>query len=114
MRSLALDSDGKLYIDATGNVAQVTALDAIVQNCETAMRAQRGEMYFNADNGIPTRGTVWDRYNPLQFIAAGRLTLMAVEGVTAIDSFDIDRSGNTLTYTAVIQTQYGKGTITNG
>lgn len=114
MRSLALTKDRKLFIDNSGNVGQVTGLKAIVQGCETAMRAQLGEMYYNADKGIPTRGTVWDNYNPLQFTAAGRATLLAVPGVLGVQSFTTDRTDDVFTYTAVVNTIYGPGEITNG
>lgn len=114
MRSLGLNSDGKLYVDNSGNIGQLTGLEEVVQGCETVMRAQLGEMYYNANSGIPTRGTIWDTYNPLQFIAAGRVALLTVAGVTGIQSFDVEVRDNVFTYTAVVITEYGKGTITNG
>jgi hypothetical protein len=113
MRSLALTADRRLFIDNLGNIATVSSLAAVLQNCETAMRAQLGEMYYNADQGVPTRATVWDNYNPLQFMAAGRVTLQNVQGVQRVISFDVDRIGDLLTYTATIQTIYGPGVVTN-
>lgn len=113
MRSLALDKNRKLFIDNSGNIAQVTGLAEVVQNCETAMRAQLGEMYYNADSGIPTRGTVWDTYRPLQYIAAGRVTLAAVDGVIGIKSFTVDLTDGVFTYTAEILTIYGPGAVSN-
>lgn len=114
MISLKLDSNRKLTLNASGNLATVSGLAAIVQNCETAMRTQLGEMYYNADEGIPTRDTLWDRYNPTQFIAAGRLRLAGVEGVTKVLTFTAEKSGNIFTYTAKIETVYGLGVVTNG
>lgn len=112
MRSLAV-KDGKLFIGTDGNIAQVSALDAIKQNCETAMRTSLDEMYFNQGEGIPYFGTVWDQYNPLQFAAAARSTLEAVEGVTDVSAFAVTRTGNDLLYTATINTIYGTTRITN-
>lgn len=114
MRSLALTADRRLFIDNLGNVGQVSDLQAVIQNCETAMRAQLGEMYYNADEGVPTRATVWENYNPLQFIAAGRITLQRVPGVRRVLTFDVDRVDDVLLYTATIETIFGPGAVTNG
>lgn len=111
MRTLALTADRRLFIDNSGNIAQKRDLDAVMQDCETAMRAQAGEMFYNMDSGIPTRQTVWEVYNPLQFTAAGRVTLANVPGVVRVLSFTTDRKGDLFTYTAEIETTYGLGVL---
>lgn len=112
--SLALSSMHGLYLDDSGNLATVTGLDACLQNCETAMLAQRNEMIYAMDEGMPTRATVWDQYLPSQFQTAAVATIENVPGVVRVESFDLSRSGEHFIYIATIITQWGAGKITNG
>ena len=111
--SLALNANNDIYIGADGNLATVTGIDAAIQNCKTAMQAQQGEMMYAMLNGMPTRATVWDNFNPSLFEAAGRSILAGVQDVTGVAAFTITRTENVLTYTAVIVTIYGTGTVSN-
>lgn len=111
MKSLAINGLNDIYIGADGNLAIVSARDAVLQNCATAMQAQRGEMQFDMGRGMPTRATVYDTYNPVQFIAAGRATLKVVEGVVSVEAFNISKTGEVMNYAATIKTIYGIGEI---
>lgn len=114
MISIAANENNDLFIDATGNLAMVQDVEAVMQNCKTAMQAQMGEMIYRIDDGMPTRETAFDRYNAAQFEAAGRSVLLRVEGVRSIESFDVSRNGDVLAYRATIGTIYGNMVITNG
>ncbi|CNI48610.1 hypothetical protein [Yersinia pekkanenii] len=111
--SLALNDKHRLYLDASGNLAVATDLDACLQNCKTAMLAQRNEMIYAMDEGIPYRETLWDQYRPAQFEAAARATLKAITGVKQVTSFSISRTGNDFYYSATIKTEWGTGAINN-
>ncbi|WP_058909742.1 hypothetical protein [Entomohabitans teleogrylli] len=111
--SLAL-SGRNLYLDVAGNLATKTGLSACLQNCETAMLAQRNEMIYAMDRGLPNRETLWDYYRPAQFQAAAISTIENVSGVLRVESFSVDRSENEFSYTAVIVTEWGTGAISNG
>lgn len=102
-------SDGNLVFiaDAADNAI------ATAQLCKSRIEAQRGEMKYSKDQGMPTRATAWDQFNPKQFEAAARSIILATPNVTAIQSFTMFRNGNELDYTAVIQTIYGTATVSS-
>lgn len=114
MTTLGLNEQHDLYLNAAGDLVIKSDLDACIQNCKTAMLAQRGEMIYAMDEGIPYRSTLWDQYRPAQFEAAARSALLRVDGVLRINKFTIERSGNDFIYRAEIMTVWGIGTVTNG
>ena len=99
-------------LNNAGNLAFAEGMDAIAQNCVTAISAQAGEMVFAADEGIPTLASVWDQYRPAIFEAAARRTLLAVEGVREVVDFRQRREGGVLTYSVRILTDFGTTTFT--
>ena len=101
-----------IYLDASGHLAVMTALDACMQNCQTAMLAVQGEMMYAADEGMPYSTVAWENYRPQLFEAAARSVLLQVEDVVGIISFTQSLTGNTLSYTATINTIYGTTTFT--
>lgn len=107
MNSLAVNANNDIYLDQDNNLAQVTGARAVAQNCATAMKAQFGEMIYAADNGLPTLETVWDDFDGERFEAASRATLMAVPDVVFVRTFEYSIDGDTLKYSATIQTVYG-------
>lgn len=107
MKSLALDEKHDLALAGTGNIGIATGINAVKQNCETAMRAQVSEMIYAMQDGVPTMETVWDNFNPVQFEASARRTLSGVEGVVRVEAFYMRLDGDTLYYEAVIRTIYG-------
>lgn len=111
--SIALNGKHSLYLDAAGNLALANNLEACLQDCKTAMLAQRAEMIYAMDEGIPYRQTSWDQYRPAQFEAATRTTILSVPGVVRIDSFTFSFSGNVFSYTATIVTDWGTGDISS-
>lgn len=112
--SIATNAANDLYIAADGKLATVRGLEAVLQDCEHAMKAQLGEMVLAIDKGLPTMDTVWLRQRLPQFDAAARRTLRAVNGVTDVPAFSSSVEDNRLSYRAVISTQYGTGIVTNG
>lgn len=114
MRSLANNANNDLVLNRSGNLAFVTDIDAVAQNTRTAMQAQRGEMVYQVNDGMPTRATAFDRFNPAQFEAAARAVIMAVEGVESILSFSARKVDDVVVYETEIQTIYGTTVVTNG
>jgi hypothetical protein len=112
-RTLASDANNDIILDRLGNVSIVSGLAAVAANCKTAIQAQRGEMIYAANKGMPTLATAWNRYNPVQFEAAARTILRAVPDVLGVDNFVVSRVGERLVYTATIRTTFG-GTVVNG
>lgn len=113
MKTLGTNSKNDLHIGVDGRLVVLSDLDAVMQNCATAMKAQRAEMIYAMEDGMPFRQTAWDTFNPVQFEAAARMVILAVAGVTDVQSFGMSMNDNILSYTAVIVTTYGLG-ILNG
>lgn len=112
--SLALNGQHNLFLDDSGNIATVTGLEACLQNCKTALLAQKNEMIYSMDEGIPTRATLWDQYLPSQFHTAAVATLDKVPGVLRVEAFDVSRNEDEFIYHATIKTEWGIGEIYNG
>lgn len=111
VQSIAIDANGDTFLDGNNNLAMVSGADAVGQNCVTAMRAQKGEMQYAMQNGMPMAATAFETYNPVAFEAAGRKVLLAVVGVVKVTSFNVQRVQNQLQYAATIKTIYGPTTI---
>lgn len=102
------------YIDPkTGDLAILSGANAVGQDCVTAMRAQRNEMQYAMDKGMPTRATVFNGYNKPTFEAAARKVIKGVSGVVGITAFSVSVASNKLSYAATIETVYGT-TYING
>ena len=112
VQSIAINANGDMYLDGSGNIAMVSGADAVGQNCVTAMRAVKGEMEYDLTGGMPYAATAFQTYNPIAFEASARKIIGAVTGVTAVTAFVVNKLQNTLQYTASIQTIYGPTTIT--
>ncbi len=113
MKSLATNPRNDIYIGTNGKLALVLGIEAIKQNAQHAMQAQLGEMVFALDRGMPTMETVWHHTNLVQFEAAARQTLRAVEGVIDIPLFEVAIVDDTLRYRATIQTIFGRTDLIN-
>lgn len=111
MTSIATNSRNDIYVGSDGNLAMVSGIAAVEQDCEHAMKAQLGEMPLALDQGVPTMATIWDRWNPVQFEAYARRMLLSVQDVTAVTSFTLTRSSGVASYVAVIQTTFGETTV---
>lgn len=105
--SIAIDENNDIYMAPNGNLATVTDLDAVGQNCITAMQAQRGEMMYQVDDGMPSQVVAFDTFNPVQFEAAARTILLNVAGVTEVTAFSVTQVDDAIVYTATILTIYG-------
>ncbi|WP_127958843.1 DUF2634 domain-containing protein [Serratia microhaemolytica] len=111
MISLGLNDRGDIYLDDAGNLSITSDLPAVMQACKTAILAQRGEMIYAMDEGVPTKALVWESYRPAQFEAAVRHEILKVPGVVSILKFSVTRDGDALNYTATIETTYGNGAL---
>lgn len=114
IRTLASNTDNDLIVDPNDNLRMLTGLAAVAADCRSAMQAQLGEMVFAQDRGIPTLATIWDRYNPAQFEAAGRRALLRIADVLSVESLVVVRDSGTVRYTATIRTIYGETAVNAG
>lgn len=110
-RSLAMDANNDLVRGPDGNLAIVTGLAAVTQNCKSIMQTRLGELVLNLQRGIPYFEAAYDDFNPAQFEAASRTMLRTVADVVAVKAFSITRSNSVMSYAVTIQTTYGEVTI---
>ncbi len=109
--TLACDYNNDIYLDSDGNLAIKTDLEAILQNCRTAVQVWKGECVLNLTRGLPYEEKVFERIQSAQFEAAARALLLTVDGVNSVPSFTITTEKNTLSYTATLDTDYGSTTL---
>lgn len=111
-RTISADSNNDIFIGTDGSLSTAEGIEAVLQACAQAAKAQLGEMLFAADQGLPNFSVVWSGSpNPRQYEAYLRQTLLAVPQVTGIQSIEISVSNNTLSYSAVINTTFGAGAL---
>lgn len=111
-RVFTVDENNDLLIASDGRLSISADLEAVLQACEQAAKAQLAEMVLAVDQGVPTFQTVWNGApNVAQFEAYLRRQLQNVEGVREVSALEVSVSDNVLSYTATILTQFGQGAI---
>jgi hypothetical protein len=115
--TIAENANRDMYLGDDGNVAFLTDVAGTpictAQLTKSRVESQRGEMMYAADQGMPTRATAWDTFNPKQFEAAARSIMNRTANVTGVSSFALTQDGNELDYTAEITTTFGTATVTS-
>lgn len=113
VKTFATNENNDLYIGNDGSLVIVTGLEAVLQACATAVKAQRGEMIYQTNLGVPNFQAAWDGGTPnlAQYEAALYQTFLSVSGVTAVQSLTVTANAGTLSYTAIIETDEGTGTV---
>ncbi len=109
MRSFAENNSRDLYIGSNNQLVSISEAEALAQITKTAIESQLGEMIYAVDSGMPTDSVVWSGTpNLQQFEFYARKNISAVSGVTGIVSFEAEIVDDTITYTAVISTEFGE------
>lgn len=97
-----------------GRIVIAEGLEAVLQNCERAVKAQFQEMIYAYDRGVNYFQYVFGASpNVVLFEAGARRQLSRVSNVISVESFDAEVINNTVRYTAVIRTTFGTGTLTD-
>lgn len=106
------DSNNDLYLGDDGNLVVLTGLAAIIAACETASKAQLGEMVLATALGIPNFQTIWvGTPNISLWENSLRATLEAVPGVLQVSNLTVRVQDNILSYVATISTEFGEGQL---
>ena len=114
MRTIGVDSNNDILIDKK-QITIRSGLQAVLENCEQACKAQLGEMVLNQTEGVPNFQTIWrGASNIVQFENFLRRAILSVSDVTGIESLNVEVVSNTVVYVAQIKTVYGSGVVQNG
>ncbi|USP46969.1 hypothetical protein [Alcaligenes faecalis] len=112
MISFQTDENNDFVTLPNGNLAMVTDAQAVAQEAKHFAATVRAEMIHAYDEGIPFLREAFSKQpNLAQFEASLRRRLLSTPNVTGIVSLDIQIDGETLVYTATLQTTYGMVTI---
>lgn len=102
------DDTNDLYLGADGNIVLLSGIEAVAEACETATKAQLGEMLLMTTLGIPNFQTVWRGVpNFAVYTSFLRNTLQNVNGVQSVESLELKAQSNVLSYVATIKTTFG-------
>lgn len=109
IQTIATNEKNDIFLDANGNISLIYEIDAVLQACEHAVKAQFDEMIFSSTSGVPSFQTIWRGGEPniAQYDAALRRAILSVPDVLEIRSLDIIVEENTFKYEATINTVYG-------
>lgn len=108
MRAIKIDNNRNPIIKS-GKFVWVTGIDVVAQNCDQAMRQQRGELNYDADKGIQYFDNVLGgNPNFQRFESQSRRQILNVDGVTDIASFTYEFKDGVLSYNVAINTRFGK------
>ena len=112
MRTLSVNENNDLLLNELGNLTLKTDIDAVLLTARQYASTLLGEMIHNADQGVPYFGVAFGSSpNIAQFEAALRRRLLQCPGVGRVDALSASLSGDVLSYTATITTEFGQGTV---
>lgn len=96
VRDLALDEDGDIYVDATGDLAVVSGREAIASDVLSALQLIKGEWfkdrsagvnYFDREDGMPA---VFGKIKSIEVVKAiFRDAILAREGITGVPELEL-------------------------
>jgi hypothetical protein len=108
MFTLSIDSNNDLYLNDSNNIDTRDKINAIVQNCQTAVQMLLKEAIYFQNDGTPAFQTIWDGSpNYSQAEASIRSIILKVNGVVNIISFTYVANNNIFSYNINIETIYG-------
>jgi len=111
MRTLKVDDNNDLFVGQNGSMVLLTGIDAVMQDCEHYSKSQKGEMYFQTQLGVNTFGTVFEQVNLMEFKESLLENIERVPDVLSVPKLNVSKVGDTVEYTAQIQTPYGIETL---
>lgn len=111
-QTFSTNANNDLFLNAQGNLAISTGIDAVLLNCEHAVKTMLGECVLDLERGMPNFQVIWNGApSRQQYDAALRQTILAVDGVSSISELIINIVSGALVYQATIVTIYGTGAI---
>lgn len=109
------NASNDLYIAGDGNMVVDTGQQAVEDACATASKMRLGEGVLQTTAGMPIFQALFNGVpNPALYENALRTNLQAISGVANVTVIALVPEKNTFSYTAVIESIYGKEFILNG
>lgn len=109
MKTFAVDENNDFYVDKAGNFPILSSKQAVAQVSRHYAATKFEEMIHQFDLGIPFFETSFDHFpNMVQFEVALRKRLMEIPNVQSVSRVDVDFTDSTLSYVAVLQTDFGE------
>lgn len=111
MRTLSINSNDDIYLDASGNLAIDTGKQALADIATNKTRTVYGEVPLDAQAGIPFFDVVFNKFDPSLFKQFLFATLKEVPEVTEVLQYSYEIKDGKLTYSAVLKTSEGEVTV---
>lgn len=114
-QTLGTNANNDIYRGANGNIVMLSGQDAVMGACSTASKAQLGEMVLATAAGLPNFQAVWVGVPKLTIWKQYLLkTLLNVGGVRAVTDISATAVDGILSYTAIIESDYGEVALNGG
>jgi hypothetical protein len=111
-KTFGVDARNDIHLNAEGDLAILSGIEAVAAACRSATLAQLGEMVYATRNGIPNFQTLWKGAPDYSIWKSYILkTLQGVEGVREVTSLVISPRGDSVSYIASITTNFGATTV---
>ncbi len=108
MITIETDENNDIVRIPGGNISMIRGVQATGQTAAHFAKANRNEMVFKYDEGVPFFDVVFGaNLQVYQFEAAMRERILQAPNVIAIRSFEVTQDGDILRYTATIETSDG-------
>ncbi len=106
-----LSSNGDFDL-SSGNIELISDLEEVIQTSEQTIKQSRGELQYDKEKGISYfQNAFRDNFNEQLFKAEVRDQLLTVNGVQNVVIIDVSRKEKELTYSATVDTVFGKGEV---
>ena len=113
MKTIATNSDNDVYLDALGNLALVSDIDALALVIKQRIQTVLGECQLATNVGVDYFGSVFNQ-PPDVFLFRKQIVnnVEAINGVNSVVNFAMRIEDSTLKYEMNVSTVYGETTIT--
>ena len=112
MKTIAINKENDIYLDANGNLAIKTDLEALGDILINKSETNKGELLFNQPKGIDFFNTIFSNpAYPSLFQNQLLNQLENTQSVIQINDFTAKTAKDVYSYTANIQSEYGELTL---
>lgn len=108
MKTISVNQNNDIYVDASGNIAIGIDINALSDVCKNKVLTTLGEPEYNQTAGIPYFETVFcDTPKIDLFQTAVIETIEQTDNVNRVTNFDYTQNNGVLSYSLIINTDFG-------